>query len=117
MRALLIVVAFACNTHDKDKPAGVSVYNDDGHPVTLRLKPDVVELEQNKSGKKQTFKIGPGDTSPATLKPIVDAVWAADGKKGITVWGRYDAPDLWNSLFPSFEGVPTTICLRDGNNC
>jgi len=114
VRALLFVAMLACNSHDKGGAAGVSS-STEGHPVTLRLTPKTVELE-HKAGK-HTFQIDSAKPTPALVKPIVDEIFANNGKQGVTIWGRYDAPDVWNALAPSFYDVPTTICLRDGTNC
>ncbi len=51
------------------------------------------------------------------MKPVVERILEAGGKDGVTVWGRYAAPEVWNALAPSFSDIPTTICLRDGANC
>ena len=114
MRALLFIAMLACNSHDPGNMPGVSS-SSHGNPVTLRLTPTSVELE-HKAGK-HTFQIESAKPSPALVKPIVDEIFATGGKDGVTIWGRYDAPDVWNALAPSLEDVPTRICLRDGTNC
>jgi hypothetical protein len=114
MRALLLIVMVACSSHDSGNAPGASS-STNGNPVTLRLTPTSVELE-HKAGK-HTFQIDSPKPSPALVKPIVDEIFANGGKNGVTIWGRYDAPDVWNALAPSLEDVPTRICLRDGDNC
>jgi hypothetical protein len=114
VRALLWVAMLACNSHDKGNAPGVSS-SGDGNPVTLRLTPTSVELE-HKAGK-HTFQIESEKPTPALVKPIIDEIFATGGKGGVTIWGRYDAPDVWNALAPSLYDVPTRICLRNGDNC
>lgn len=112
MRVLALIIAFGCSSHDKATSVGVDT--DNGHPVTIRLTVDEVEVE-GKNGK-HTFKIESHPT-PELVKPVIDDIMARGGKAGITVWGRYDAPEVWNALAPTLNEVPTTICQRDGNNC
>jgi hypothetical protein len=114
VRALLLIAMLACNSHDQNNVPGVSS-SSHGNPVTLRLTPTSVELE-HKAGK-HTFQIESPKPSAALVKPIVDEIFATGGKNGVTIWGRYDAPDVWNALAPSLYDVPTRICLRDGANC
>jgi len=132
MRTLLLIALVACSSHDKDtkdnkdtkdhqdKAAAVTDPSASGapsadHPVTLHLTPKSVEVK-TKAGA-HTFQIESAQPTPELVKPIVDEIFANNGKAGITVWGRYDAPDVWAALAPSFYEVPTTICLRDGSNC
>lgn len=114
MRALLLVALLACNSHDKSNAPGVSS-SSSVNPVTLRLTPTSVELDHK--GGKHTYQIESATPTPALVKPIVDEIFATGGKDGVTIWGRYDAPDVWNAIAPSLHDVPTRICLRDGNNC
>jgi len=113
MRLLILVAALGCNSHDKGAAVGAS--SDDGHTVTLRLSPTSIDVE-GKAGK-HTFQLESGKPTPALVKPVIDEILATGGKNGVTVWGRYDAPDVWNALAPALSDVPTTICLRDGANC
>jgi hypothetical protein len=131
MRTLLLMIALvACNSHDKDskdpkdhKDKGSAAVADPSssgapsadHPVTLHLTAKSVELKTK--ADTHTFQIDSAQPTPELVKPIVDAIFAAGGKGGVTVWGRYEAPDVWNALAPSLYDVPTTICLRDGTNC
>lgn len=114
IRVLVMVAALGCNSHGKEHAAGVSS-DDPAHPVVLHLTPTSIEID-GKTGK-HTFQLESEKPSPALVKPAVDKILEAGGKDGITVWGRYAAPDVWNALAPSFAQVPTTICLRDGANC
>lgn len=113
MRLLILVAALGCNSTTKAPPPGVS--SGDGHTVTLRLSPTAIDVE-GKAGK-HTFQLQSEKPTPALVKPVIDEILATGGKNGITVWGRYDAPDVWNALAPALYDVPTTICLRDGANC
>jgi hypothetical protein len=126
-----MIALVACSSHDKDskdtkdhKDKGSAAAAADpsssgapsaDHPVTLHLTAKSVELK-SKAGS-HTFQIDSAQPTPELVKPIVDEIFAAGGKGGVTVWGRYEAPDVWNALAPSLYDVPTTICLRDGSNC
>ncbi|HEY0250811.1 MAG TPA: hypothetical protein VGC41_04760 [Kofleriaceae bacterium] len=112
MRLLALVVAIGCSSHDKT--ASVGVDTDSGHPVTLHLTLETIEVE-SKTGK-HTFHIE-SHPNAELVKPVVDDIMSRGGKAGVTVWGRYDAPDVWNALAPALSEVPTTICRRDGDNC
>ncbi|MEO8846093.1 MAG: hypothetical protein ABI591_12125 [Kofleriaceae bacterium] len=114
MRALVFVALLACNSHDTGNAPGMSS-SEDGNPVTLRLTPSSVELE-HKAGK-HTFQLESEKPTPGLVKPIIDEIFANGGKGGVTIWGRYDAPDVWNALAPALYDVPTRICLRNGDNC
>jgi hypothetical protein len=142
MRTLLLltIALVACSSHDKDSKdpkeskeskdhkgsaaAGAAGAAADppssgapsaDHPVTLHLTTKSVELK-SKAGS-HTFQVESAKPTPELVQPIVDEIFAAGGKGGITVWGRYEAPDVWNALAPALYDVPTTICLRDGSNC
>ena len=114
MRALVLIAMIACNSHDKTNEVGITSSSSHGK-VTLRLTPTAVELEHKKG--KHTFQLETSKPTPGVVKPIVDEIMASGGKDGVTVWGRYEAPDVWNALAPALYDVPTTICLRDGGNC
>lgn len=111
IRVLAIVAALGCNAKDKDHAVGIDRAKP---PVVLHLTPDAIEVE-GKNGK-HTFQIESQPT-PELLKPVVDAIMGAGGEGGIQIWGRYDAPDVYKALQPGLYNVPTTVCLRDGNNC
>lgn len=112
IRLLAVVAALGCNAKDKDHAVGVS--KGDRPAVILHLAPDAIEVE-GKNGK-HTFQIE-SEPTPALVKPVVDAIMEAGGKDGIQIWGRYAAPDVYKALQPGLDSVPTTVCLRDGNNC
>ncbi|MFT3698225.1 MAG: hypothetical protein QM831_34100 [Kofleriaceae bacterium] len=112
MRIVALIMAIGCSSHDKATSIGVDT--DSGHPVTIHLTVDAVEVD-SKNGK-HTFKLESHPTVEL-VKPVVDEIMARGGKDGVTVWGRYDAPEVWNALSPALNEVPTTICHRDGNNC
>ncbi|CAN5569800.1 hypothetical protein BH11MYX1_BH11MYX1_51540 [soil metagenome] len=114
IRALVILAALGCHSHDQDHAASVTI-DDPVHPVVLHLTPTSIEID-GKTGK-HTFELESEKPSAELVRPVVDKILEAGGTQGITVWGRYAAPDVWNALAPAFSEVPTTICLRDGANC
>jgi hypothetical protein len=115
IRVLALVAALGCQNADKEQGAGIAAPA--SHPVVLRLAPDAIEVE-GKHGK-HTFKLEAAP-SPAVVKPVIEMIntEAGSGEDArVVIWGRYDAPDLYNALAPQLGDVPTTICLRDGANC
>lgn len=110
IRLLAIVAALGCQNADKDRGPGVTA--ESSHQVVLRLAADAIELE-GKDGK-HTFKLE-GAPTPALVQPVVAKIKAEGGT--VVIWGRYDAPDVYNALAPALSDIPTTICLRDGANC
>lgn len=72
---------------------------------------------EGKSGKR-TFKIDSARPSPEEVKPIVDQVFAEGGEDGsVWIWGRYDAPYVFDVIGRALSDIPTRLCLRDGSNC
>lgn len=110
IRVLALVAALGCQNADKDRGPGIAA--EANHQVVVRLAADAIEVE-GKAGK-HTFKLEAAP-SPAVVKPVVDAI-KANGDT-VVIWGRYDAPDVYNALAPALSEIPTTICLRDGANC
>jgi hypothetical protein len=112
IRSLVLIAVLGCHGHDKDKDkdsdngSGLAA-GGDAHPVVLHLTRSSIEVAA-KTGK-HTFQLETDTPSAQLVKPVVDAIFAAGGKDGVTVWGRYEAPDVWNALAPALSDVPTTI--------
>jgi hypothetical protein len=115
IRILAIVAAFGCQNADKDHGAGIAAPA--SHAVVLRLAPDAIEVE-GKHGK-HTFKLEAAP-SAAVVKPVIEMIKTEAGSgegASVVIWGRYDAPEIYNALAGELSDIPTTICLRDGANC
>ena len=115
IRVLALVAAFGCQNADKDRGAGIAAPA--SQSVVLRLAPDAIEVE-GKHGK-HTFKLETAPSS-AVVKPVVDMIKTEVGSgegANVVIWGRYDAPEIYNALAGELSDIPTTICLRDGANC
>lgn len=87
-----------------------------GQKVVLRLSDKEVIVE-GKNGKK-TFKLSGPRPSAQEVKPIIDRVFAEGAENGSAwIWGRYDAPYVYDVIGSALTDVPTRLCLRDGSNC
>lgn len=87
-----------------------------GQKVVLRISTTAVVVE-GKSGKR-TFKLASARPSAQEVKPIVDQVFAEGGEGGsVWIWGRYDAPYVFDVIGSALSDIPTRLCLRDGSNC
>lgn len=87
-----------------------------GQKVVLKLTTTDVVVE-GKTGKR-TFKLASARPSAEEVKPIVDQVYAEGGEGGsVWIWGRYDAPYVFDVIGNALSNIPTRLCLRDGSNC
>lgn len=84
--------------------------------VVLRLS-NTAAIVEGKTGTR-TFKIANPQLSKQQARALLDHIYAEGGKEGaVWIWGRYDAPKVYDSIADELSDVPTRLCLRDGSNC
>lgn len=108
-----IVVSLAVGCNSEAKPGKSS--SSGGH-VVLKLS-NTAAIVEGKNGSR-TFKLANPNLSPDQARAIVDHIYAEGGKDGgVWIWGRYDAPKVYDGLSSELSEIPTRLCMRDGSNC
>jgi hypothetical protein len=80
--------------------------------VTIRLTSTSIAIDHGK-----TYEVAEAAT-PESVQPAVDDIFARGGNTGgVIIWGRYEAPQVFEAVMPALRDVPTVICQRDGANC
>lgn len=113
--AVWIAVSLAVGCSSEAKPGKASSSGSSGH-VVLKLS-NTAAIVEGKSGSR-TFKLANPNLSTEQARAILDHIYAEGGKDGgVWIWGRYDAPKVYDGLANELSEIPTRLCMRDGNNC
>lgn len=108
---IAVSLAVGCNSEAKPGKGARS-----GGHVVLKLS-NTAAIVEGKSGSR-TFKLSNPKMSMEQARAILDHIYAEGGKDGgVWIWGRYDAPKVYDGLANELSEIPTRLCMRDGSNC
>jgi hypothetical protein len=90
-----------------------------GHALEIALRPPAIAIHLTSSSiaidHGKTYQVAP---TPEAVQPALADILAQGGATGgVIIWGRYEAPEMYEAIMPALHDVPTVICQRDGANC